>query len=197
MDTLIPHDLKTDRVGISSGLPSYFKFVPIAFYISLFGTGASAFWFHHQTGQYEAEAEKWKIVQGNEAATKGKSDSEMTKINQEIVLAQEVGKWAEGARPVQSLILGIARSVKPGSSIADITMDRNPEIPSQLKMVMRLNGGGAEQLEDALAAVEAANYRSYSAQQTKKDGAVDYEATLIWKSDPAPGAEIESATAEK
>lgn len=189
MENLILHDLKTDRVGISGGLPAYFKFVPIAFYISLFGAGASAYWFHHKTGQYEMEALKWKQVQGTEAAVKAKSDGEMTKINQEIILAQEVGKWAEGARPIQGLVLGITRSIKPGSSIADITMDRNPEIPSQLKMLMRLNGGGAEQLEDALAAVEAASYRSYSAQQTKKEGAVDYEATLIWKSDRAVLAE--------
>ena len=197
MDPYITHDLKTDRVGISSGLPAILKFIPIAFYCSLFGAGASALWFQKKTTDYEAESGKWKMVLVTESATKAASDGEMAKINQEIVLAQEVGKWAEGARPVQSLMLGIARSIKPGASIADIKMDRNPEIPSQLMMIMRLNGGGAEQLEDSHSAIEAANYRTYSAQQTKKEGSVDYQATLIWKSDQTAEEAPSATTAEK
>ena len=66
------------------------------------------------------------------------------------------------------------------ASIAELNLERNPQIPAHLFMTVKVNGGGSKQIEGTLDALGSMNYHAYSAQQIKGSESVDFQATLIW-----------------
>ena len=94
--------------------------------------------------------------------------------------ADGLAKWLEGSRPIQPVTVAIGRSMTKNSTIAELTLDRNPELPAHTNMQLKINGGGSEQIETTLDSITALNFQTYSANQTRGQNAIDFEATLIW-----------------
>ena len=70
-----------------------------------------------------------------------------------------------------------------GSTIAELRFTRQPESPDQIRTSIRLNEGGAIQLDSTLDVIEnGVGYRPFNAQtkgKGKDSGELDYEAILL------------------
>ena len=177
---LILHDLKTDRPNISGGLPSIYKLVPIGFYVTaVIGICLGVFFFLSNRA-YVASEKQWNSKTQEAQAFQAEITEKQARIGREATEAGAMADWLEGARPVQPIGITIARSMEGNASIAELNLERNPQIPAHLFMTVKINGGGSQQIEGTLDALGAMNYHAYSAQQTKGANAVDFQATLIW-----------------
>jgi hypothetical protein len=65
------------------------------------------------------------------------------------------------------------------STVAELSLDRNPEIPAHTFLQLKIDGGGSEQIEHTLDSIYALSYQTYSAQQVKGRNSTDFQATLI------------------
>ncbi|MGH8046391.1 MAG: hypothetical protein ACREKL_04025 [Chthoniobacterales bacterium] len=172
-------DLKTERPDITPSLQPALRLVPILFYVVIVGGIAlSAFFFillrNAASAEQQAKAETADL---NHQVTEVQASRES--IEQQARRASEVVAWVEGSRSLQPLVVGMIRSMAPASSIADLTLDRDPATPSQIKLALKLNAQGTRQLDTTLAEITTRNFRSYNPNQTQTRGEVDYEATLI------------------
>ncbi len=174
------HDLKTERPNISGGLPTVFKIVPIAFYISVLLSGILCLVFFMTFRSQKASEEIWR---GRLEAAKSEQATIIDKQTQVVSTAQKaegIAKWLEGSRPIQPVSVAIGRSMTKNSTIAELTLDRNPEIPAHTFMNLKINGGGSEQIETTLDSITSLNFQTYSANQVRGKNAIDFQATLIW-----------------
>ncbi|NNE94276.1 MAG: hypothetical protein HKN23_21725 [Verrucomicrobiales bacterium] len=180
MENII-HDLKTERANVSGGLPPAFKLVPIAFYGCVLLSGLLCLFFFLSFRTHKASEEIWQerlqAAQAEQSTIVGKQ-TEIVEIAQR---AEGIAKWLEGCRPIQPVTVAIGRSMTKNSSIAELSLDRNPEIPAHTFMQLKINGdNGSQQIETTLDAVTALNFQTYSANQVKGRNATDFQATLIW-----------------
>lgn len=179
MDNII-HDLKTQRQGVSGGLPGIYKLIPIAFYVGVALSLVLSLFFYLSIREYKVKKIRWEQQLSQSKAANNKfvaSFNEITAITQN---AEGLAAWLEGARPLQPVTTAIGRSMGPNSTIAELAFDRNPEIPAHTFLNLKVNGGGTDQIESTLASINALNYQTYSAQQVKATNAVDFQATLIY-----------------
>lgn len=181
---IIMHDLKTERPNVSSGLPGYFRFVPIGFYVG----GALAivlnifFYLSYQT--YKAKEAEWQRLGATAKAEQSKIVAKQTSIQKETEFAQQLAGWIESARPVQPIGVAVGRSMGAEATVAELDLTRNPQIPAHLLMTLKINGSGSQQVESTLDAIGSLNYQTYSAQQVKGPDVIDFQATLIWHAQP-------------
>lgn len=176
----IVHDLKTDRAGISGGLPSAYRLVPIAFYVCLVAALALNVIFYLSFRSHKAAEQRWSLVMTESQLQQTDLIGQQKTLLSEARRAEEIANWVEGARAVQPITVSVARSMGADATIASLNLTRNPEMPAHLFMSLKLNGTDASQLESTLDAITGLNYQTYSAQQTKGEDAVDFDATLIW-----------------
>jgi hypothetical protein len=173
-------DFKTDRKDIMPPLPAVMRLVPILFYLSLVFVlliGLLAFWNTRVATRRHDEA--LQAV----AETKRQIEAlqlDRTALDARVLEAAELEDWVTTALPMQPLLVGIIRSMSPRTSIVDLTLDRDPENPSQLKLGLRLNTESDKQLEKTLEAIRSLNYREFSPTQTMVRGDLDYRANLVW-----------------
>ena len=174
------HDLKTQRQGITGGLPGIYKIIPIAFYAGLVLSLLLSLYFYLSIRAYKDSKGKWEARLSVAKAEQAR----FTKSHQEIVniagKAEGLAEWLEGARPLQPVTTAIGRSMSANSTIAELSFDRSPEIPANTFMQLKINGGGSDQIESTLASINALNYQTYSEQQVKARNATDFQATLIY-----------------
>lgn len=175
----IIHDLKTERQNVSAGLPAAYKLVPFAFfavsaasvllvlYFSLSKKAYEATETQMQNRVVEAESEHASLLAGQES------------IVAEAKKAEVFAKWLDGARPLQPVTVAVARSIGKDSTVSELALNRNPEIPAHTFMQLKIDGGGSEQIQTTLDAIYALNYQTYSAQQVKGRTTTDFQATLI------------------
>lgn len=177
---MIIHDLKEDRQNVSSGLPSALKIVPVAFYLgSVFSVLLSLF-FYLSFKTYESTDRQLKQrLSEAETEKKGFENKEKEIINV-TKNAEGLAKWLEGARPLQPVTAAIGRSMAKDSTIAELSLNRNPEIPAHTHMQLKINGGAGPQVESTLNSIYSLNYQTYSAQQVKGRNVTDFQATLIY-----------------
>lgn len=178
-DLLAP-DLKTERGNLSDGLPSYYRVVPILFYATVLGSIALLVFFSMETRKLAAERDREMDRQSDQLMVTDEIQSQRFEIEQENVRAEAVAKWIETAQGLQPLVTALARSTDVDSSIDTLSLKRNPEILSQIFLVLRINGDVQEQIDASKEAVRQQNYRSFGAKQTQGDGILDYDSTLIW-----------------
>lgn len=178
----ICHDLKTDRPDIEQPLPSALAFLPILFGLSVIGAVALNVLFVFQLGASEKAKEEWSEKAADESGQQGKIGAKIEGIKTEQRRGEDIQEWVEGSRQLQPLALAIARSMDVDTSIAELSLFRDLANPSQVRIGLKFDNGGAKQLDATLGAINAMGYRSYSANQTQgKGGALDYQATLIWQ----------------
>lgn len=179
MENLI-HDIKTERQNVSEGLPSALKLVPIAFYLGTVASILLALFFYLSKKAYESrEADMATRLSQAEGLHSGYL-SEQAGIVNEAKQAEGYAEWLEGSHPLQPVVAAIARSMGKESTIAELSLDRNPEIPAHTFMQLKIDGGGSQQIESTLNEIYALNYLTYSAQEVKGRNSTDFQATLIF-----------------
>jgi len=174
-------DLKTDRKDISPPLPMVFRLVPILFYGAIAFSlivGSVAFW-NARVATQRRDAIKQKIAAVN--AEIAQTKARRAELEGRIREATDLEAWVLASMPLQPLVVGIIRSMAPNSSIVELSLERDPETPSQLKLGLRLNSDSDKQLEETLAKIEKMHYREFSPTQTRVRGDLDYRASLLWQ----------------
>lgn len=179
MNDYICHDFKTPRTDTSKRLPDTFKAIPIAFYIAVIGGACfmTLDWMAYKKAE-QAKVIAEDVKAGHEAVIK-KLQAEKAAIDAETTKAESLAKWIEGARNVQPTVVAIARSMPPEVRLTDLTIERSDQVPSNLSLSVRINGGGAREVGLIDTSVSRLNYRSYSPQQTKEGEVIEYRSTLV------------------
>lgn len=174
-------DLKTDRKDIMPALPMVLRVVPILFYSSIafaLIVGSVAFW-NGRIATQRRDATKQRIASLNSEISSTKASR--AALEAKIREATDLEAWVLASMPLQPLAVGIIRSMSPNSSIVELSLERDAETPSQLKMGLRMNTDSDKQLEDTLATLEKMHYREFSPTQTRVRGDLDYRASLLWQ----------------
>ena len=176
----IIHDLKTERQNVSSGLPQAFKLVPVAFYILATVSVLLSLYFYLSVKSYEATEEEMNNRLSEATSQEATTLSKQQAIVDEAKRADGIAKWLEACLPLQPVAVNVGRSMRKDSTIAELSLVRNPEIPAHTLMQLKVDGGGSQQIETTLNAVYGLNYLTYSAQQVKGHNRTDFQATLIY-----------------
>lgn len=173
-------DFKTERKDIAPPLPMVMRLVPILFYLSLLflGVVGSVATLHAKfaSDQRNAVLNRVEVLKGDIEAAK----KERAKLEEQIVQAQDLEAWVLASMPLQPLVVEIIRSIGPQSEIVELSIERDAETPSQLRLNLKLNTASDKQLEDTLAVIEKQKYREFNPTQTRVQGNLDYRASLLW-----------------
>jgi len=188
-------DFKTPRKDIAPPLPVVMRLVPILFYLSLLflvvvGSVAS---LHAKLSSDQRNAVTARI-----ASLKGeieKAKKERAALEKEIVEATDLEQWVLASMPLQPVVVEIIRSMRPQSEIVDLTIERDAETPSQLRLHLTLNTASDDQLDETLAVIQKKSYREFNPTQTRVQGNLDYKASLLW--DPKAAAEARQTPQER
>jgi hypothetical protein len=183
MSNYICHDFKTPRTDTSRRLPDTFKAIPVLFYLSL--VGAAYFmtmdWLaykHAQKEKGEAEVRKTAVEEA-----KKKLDDEKAALDLETTRAEALAKWIEGARNIQPISVAIARAMPLEVRLSDVTIERSEQVPSNLALSVRINGGSVSEIGMMETGISRLQYRSISPQQSKDGEIIEYRSTLV-RQDP-------------
>jgi hypothetical protein len=172
-------DFKTERKDLLPPLPTIFRLVPLLFYLSIvfFAVVGSVGVWHSRVAQ-----ERRVSLLGETAALQ--AEIEQTKaarasLDDRALEAMDLENWVLGSMPMQPLVVEIMRSVGTNSSIANLSLERDPETPSQLKLALTLRTDSDAQLDTTLAAIRKLNYIDLSPTQSMVQGNLEYRATLL------------------
>lgn len=172
-------DFKTERKDLLPPLPTIFRLVPLLFYLSIvfFAVVGSVGVWHSRVAQ-----ERRVSLLGETAALQ--AEIEQTKaarvsLDDRTLEAMDLENWVLGSMPLQPLVVEIIRSVGTNSSIANLSLERDPETPSQLKLALTLRTDSDAQLDATLAAIRKLNYIDLSPTQSMVQGNLEYRATLL------------------
>ena len=179
MSEYICHDFKTPRNDTSKRLPNSFKLVPAAFYLALIGGTyfmSMDYMAFKRAQQEKLDAEAVKVE--HETVTQEQM-AEKTSLDEETAKAEHVAKWVEGARNLQPVSVAIARAMPPEVRLSDLSIERSDQVPSNLALAVRINGGSATEVALIESSISRLNYRSYSPQQSKTGDIVEYRSTLV------------------
>lgn len=180
-------DFKTPRKDIAPPLPVVMRLVPILFYLSLLflavvGSLAS---LHAKLSSDQRKAVTARIASLKAEIEQAKN--ERAALEKEIVEATDLEAWVLASMPLQPLVVEIIDSMGPQSEIVDLTIERDAETPSQLRLHLTLNTASDKQLDQTLAVIHGRQYREFNPTQTRVQGNLDYKASLLWD----PNAEAE------
>ena len=173
-------DFKTPRKNIAPPLPMVMRLVPILFYLSLLFlvvVGSVASW------RAKVSSDQRNAVTARIESLKGdieQAKAERAALEKEIVEATDLESWVLASRPLQPLVGKIIRSMGPQSEIVDLTIERDAETPSQLRLHLTLNTASDKQLDETLAVIEKEKYREFNPTQTRVQGNLDYKASLLY-----------------
>ena len=172
-------DFKTERKDLLPPLPTIFRLVPLLFYLSIvfFAVVGTVGVWHSRVAQ-----ERRVSLLGETAALQ--AEIEQTKaarvsLDDRTLEAMDLENWVLGSMPLQPLVVEIIRSVGTNSSIANLSLERDPETPSQLKLALTLRTDSDAQLDTTLAAIRKLNYIDLSPTQSMVQGNLEYRATLL------------------
>ncbi|MEM9016415.1 MAG: hypothetical protein AAGC68_05330 [Verrucomicrobiota bacterium] len=179
MENII-HDIKTERQEVSEGLPSAYKLVPAAFYLVTMASILLSGFFYLSQRHYESVTSVMETRLSEAQITNGQILAQQQTIVDEAQRAEGIAQWLEGSHPLQPVAVAVTRSMQKDSTIAELSLDRNPEIPAHTFLQLKVDGGGSKQIEETLDSIYALNYQTYSAQQVKGRNSTDFQATLIF-----------------
>lgn len=172
-------DFKTERKDLLPPLPMLFRLVPLLFYLAIVFAavvGSVAVW-HSRV----AEEKRLSLVaetaslQQNIQQTKASREA----LDEETLQAIDLENWVLGSMPLQPLVVEIIRSIDTNSSLASLSLERDPETPSQLKLSLALRTDSNEQLESTLNRIRKLGYIDLSPTQSMVQGNIEYRATLL------------------
>lgn len=178
--TFIVQDIKTDRPNISGGLPASYRMVPFVFYGAALMAIAMNLFLYTSLRNHQRDEKIWMSQVAEAESEKLAIEQRQNQIIEESHAAERIADWVEGSRPVQPLGATISRSMQATATIAELTLDRNPQMPAHLFMTLKLNHAGSEQLDSTLDSLAALDFQTYGANQVKTENALDFQATLIW-----------------
>lgn len=172
-------DFKTDRKDITPPLPAVLRLVPLLFYCSIGISIAlcSIFFIQFRMSVQKRDVHKAQTTTLN--AKTQETRNERSALEAQIRKANDVQAWVSCSRPLQPLVVDIARSMGPKSSILDLRLERIPDAPSQIKLAMKLATDSTKQLDKTLESISKENYRTFSPVQSLGRGELDYRATLV------------------
>ena len=181
MSNFICHDFKTPRTDMSRRLPNSMRIVPVVFYIVL---GLCSYIAINDFRGYkiaeretkEATAEKAKL---DEAKTK--LDSERATIEDQRTRAESYAKWIEGTRILQPITVAVARAMPPETNITELALERSPDLPEQVSLLVRMANGTLAEVSKVEASLNRLHYRSHSPGQAKQGDQVEFRAMLVWQ----------------
>src|SRR5262245_21319506 len=131
MSLHICHDFKTPRADASKRLPGIFILVPILFYVILFGGSYICATSYVTYRDAVATRDQWQQCQLEQEEAKAGLETEMTEVTLENWRAQKLAQWVEGTRAMQPISVAVARAMPPEISLAELSLDRAPELPQQ------------------------------------------------------------------
>ncbi len=172
-------DFKTERKDLLPPLPMIFRLVPLLFYLSIifFAVVGSVGVWHSRV----AEERRLSLL-GETASLQ--AEIEQTKaarvaLDDQALEAMDLENWVLGSMPLQPLVVEIVRSMGENSFIDNLSLERDPETPSQLKLALTLRTDSDAQLDATLNAIRKLNYIDLSPTQTMVQGNLEYRATLL------------------
>jgi len=189
-------DFKTDRKDITPPLPMVFRLVPILFYLSLLFLvviGSVALW-HSKVAKDRLQEARQRVVQVKNEITQTKAAR--ATLEAQIRESTNLESWVLASMPLQPLVVAIIRSMRPDTALVNLSVERDPETPSQLKLSLRMNADSDEQLNDTLAVIRDMNYREISPTQTMIKGDLAYRASLLWQKSDEEDISPESRAAQ-
>ncbi|MFZ4777216.1 MAG: hypothetical protein ACOYM3_17755 [Terrimicrobiaceae bacterium] len=172
-------DFKSDRKDIAPPLPVVLRLVPLLFYCSIAVTLILSTLFFVQFRLAVQKRDSHKLQTGSLGTQTQDARNQRTALESQIKKATDIQSWVTGSRPIQPLLVEITRSMGPRSSIVNLRLDREEEIPSQLKMGLLMSTDSTKQLDLTMEKITSLNYRAFSPTQTLGRGELDYTATLV------------------
>lgn len=177
-------DFKAERKSLLPPLPHLLRLVPILFYCAILMTVLLASIYVIQIG---ISQDRLQVL--TRTVTQTKADIENAKAQRSnlegrILKATDVQRWVEGSQPLQPLVVAINRSVKGGSSLVNLKLDRDEVSPTQILFEMRIGALDVNQLDDTLSSISGEGYRSFSPQQSVSGSEIDYKSTLVRQAGP-------------
>ncbi len=174
-------DFKTARKDVAPPLPMVFRLVPIVFYLSIIFAvvvGSLALW-NSKIAADKRDEIMGRISELNSsiAATKASRSA----LEAQIREAMDLEKWVLASMPLQPLVIAIIRSIAADTQIVELRLERDAQTPSQLKIGLRLNTKSDRQLEKTLEVIKGMGYREVSPTQSRSQGQLNYQATLIFQ----------------
>jgi hypothetical protein len=172
-------DFKTERKDLLPPLPTIFRLVPLLFYLSIvfFAVVGSAGVWHSRMAEDRRLSllSETSSLQAEIAQTK----AARVALDDQVLEAMDLENWVLGSMPLQPLVVEIIRSIGENSSIANLSLERDPETPSQLKLALTLRTDSDAQLDATLNAIRKLNYIDLSPTQSMVQGNLEYRATLL------------------
>lgn len=181
LESRVIDDMKTERAEIAPPLPATFRLVPLGFFLSVAGTIILCGFFAWQLHEASASRDAWKAQTEETKQAHRATRAERRQLEEQAKRASDILAWVESSRGLQPLIVDIARSMEPESSLTQLSLVRDGNNATQVRLALRMNSQGLAQLDQTLESIFRKNYRAYSPQQTLARGEVDYQATLIWQ----------------
>lgn len=175
-------DLKTERPDVAPSLPAYLRLVPILFYATVMGGILLSAFFLLLLRNAAAAQGQWTSETARQKQALADVQAERDSVEQQARRASDVVAWVEGSRNIEPLVVAVIHSMDPASSIAELELTRDPAVPTQIKLGLKLNTQGTRQLDATLEKIVALNFRTYNPNQTQTRSETDYEATLIYQS---------------
>ncbi len=175
-------DFKTERKDISPPLQAYLRLVPVLLYAAIAGSILLNALFIARYSQ-AGSARDTAVRQDSELNTELDGvKSRRQALEDETKKASDLSAWVEASRPLQSLVVEIARSMGSDASLVDLSLERDTTNPAQILLSMRLQSENPKQLDETVQTIARNRFRTFSPQQTMEKGVVDYKATLLWQS---------------
>ncbi|MGC1481717.1 MAG: hypothetical protein WA771_14550 [Chthoniobacterales bacterium] len=190
----ILHDLKTERAEVLPPLPIALRLVPILFYLAAFATILLASVTIAQIGQATGVLEGARQRATDAQTALNESKIARSALEARAKRASDVLRWVEGSVNVQPLAVSIARSTGEQASIIELALTRSDTANRQIQLALRLQANSTNELEPVLAAIRAADFRPFSAQQSQAENEVNYEASLIRQVDRPLVEEVSEQT---
>lgn len=175
-------DLKTERGDILPALPGILRLLPLAFYFSVAASLLLTSFFLLQLRSAKQAKERFIAEEQSETRLNADLEGVYNELKAESKKAEDVVEWVEGTRGLQDLCLTVTRSMEPGSTIVELSFERERDNPGQIQFGLKLNGskgGTSSQLEKTLARLEEAKFRKYNAAQSNSKDTTQYNAVII------------------
>jgi hypothetical protein len=181
MSQYLCHDFKTPRTDTSRRLPNSFRAVPLMFYLAIVG---GAYFITTDIFAYrKAQAAKVHAeeVKAQHESTLTKASGDKRQLDVLTARAEAIARWVEGTRVVQPINVKVARSIPPEVRLSELYIERNEQLPSQLSLSLRINGGNMVHVQNIERDISSLNYRTNGSQQTKQGEMLEYRTNLSWQ----------------
>jgi hypothetical protein len=183
MSTYLCHDFKTPRTDTSKRLPDTMRLVPIMFYAVLVLGVASGVRDYLALTKSEQQIADANIRKESLEAQKIQLDGELADINQQKLKGEMIAQWVEGTRTIQPIAVAIARAIPQETDITTLILERNPELPAQVSLTLKMLNGGMPEFTKVETSISKLNYRSHSPQQEKMQGGFQIRSMLVYQAE--------------